>query len=116
MGQYKHLLEKYYLRQSEVLQNNRTEQVYITRELGEGNFDFFPDNWCKSFKMHCMPGGFMNSFKTPSKIPKHAKIIVFHGHPNPPEAIAGIWGAPVPWYKKFYKTVKPTQWIADYWR
>ena len=58
----------------------------------------------------------MNSFMTPTKIPKNAKIIGFHGNPNPPDAVAGVWGKPVPWYKKFYKTVKPTPWIAEYWR
>jgi hypothetical protein len=115
IGRHSHLLEKYRQQQIEVLSNNRTEQVYITRELGEGNFKYFPDDWCKSFKMHCMPGGFLNSFMTPTKIPPHSKIIVFHGAPNPPDAIAGRWGIPVPWYKRFYKTVKPTRWVAEHW-
>ncbi len=115
IGKFYHLLEKFQTEQAEVLRNNRTEQVYITRELGKGNFDYFPEEWCKSFKFHCMPGGFFNSLMTPTKIPRNAKIIVFHGNPNPPQAIAGVWGKPVPWYKKFYKTVKPTQWIAEYW-
>lgn len=114
--QYSHLLEKYRNDQTEVLKNNCTEQFYITRELGKGNFDFFPDSWCKSFKFHCMYGGFLNSFLTPKMPPAGSKIIVFHGSPNPPEALNGEWGSQhVPWYKKFYKTVKPTKWIADYW-
>ncbi len=116
MGKYKHLLDKYRDHQLEVINSHRTEQVYITRELGEENFDYFPDDWCKSFKFHCMPGGIMNSFKTPTHIPENARIIVFHGNPNPPDAIAGRWGAKVPWYKKWYKTVKPTPWIAEHWR
>jgi hypothetical protein len=115
IGKYTHLLEKYRNERDAVLKNNRTEQVYITRELGKDNFDYFPDDWCKSFKIHCMPGGFLNTFKAPTKIPRGAKIIVFHGNPNPPDAIAGRWGITVPWYKRFYKTVKPTQWIAQHW-
>ncbi|MCK5450906.1 MAG: glycosyltransferase, partial [Candidatus Omnitrophica bacterium] len=59
-GNY-HLLEKYNNQHEEVLNKNETEQVYITRELGKGNFDYFPEDWCKSFKMHCMPGGILNS-------------------------------------------------------
>ena len=105
IGKHTHLLEKYRQHQDDVLKNNRTEQVYITRELGKENFDFFPEDWCKSFKFHCMPGGILNSFMPSTKIPKKAKVIVFHGNPNPPDAIAGVWGAPVPWYKKFYKTI-----------
>jgi len=116
IGKYYHLLEKYNNQHKEVLETYHTEQVYITRELGKENFDYFPNDWCKSFKMHCMPGGILNSFLTPTKIPPKVKIIVFHGQPNPPDAIAGTWGAPVQWYKRFYKTIKPTKWIKNYWK
>jgi len=116
VGMYTHLLEKYQTQQELVVKTHRTEQVYITRELGKGNFDYFPDEWCKSFKFHCMPGGPLNSFMTPTRIPPGAKIIVFHGNPKPSDAIAGVWGKPVPWFKKFYKSVKPTKWIADHWK
>jgi len=115
-GQYPRLLDRYQREQENVVKANRTEQVYITRELGKGNFDYFPDDWCKSFKFHCLPGGILNSFITPRMAPKNAKIIVFHGNPNPIDAINGVWGAPVPWYKKFYKTVKPTPWVKDHWQ
>ncbi len=116
VGQHTHLLEKYRRQKDIVAREHRTEQVYITRELGENNFEFFPDDWCKSFKFHCLPGGVLNSLIPPSKIPKNSKIIVFHGTPNPINAIRGEWGKPVPWYKKFYKTVKPTRWVADFWK
>ncbi|WP_200807019.1 hypothetical protein [Thiothrix eikelboomii] len=42
-------------------------------------------------------------------IPEGAKIIIFHGHPEPHEAIQGIT-------HKWYRPVRPTQWVADYWR
>ncbi len=116
VGQYSQLLKKYQEQQERVVKTHRTEQVYITRELGRDNFDYFPANWCKSFKMHCMPGGLLNSFITPRHIPKDAKIIVFHGNPNPIDAINGQWGAAVPWFKKFYKTVKPTKWLEKHWK
>ena len=86
------------------------------KKLGWENIEWFPVEWCRSFKDHCMPGGILNSLITPTKIPEGAKIIVFHGQPNPPDAIAGTWGAPVQWYKRFYKTVKPTKWIEAYWK
>lgn len=116
VGRYRHLLEQYRDDPDGVAQKHRTEQVYITRALGEGNFDYFPDEWCKSFKFHCLPGGVFNSFIPSRGFPAGARIIVFHGNPNPPDAIAGIWGKPVPWYKRFYKSVRPATWIADYWR
>ena len=89
-GTCTHLLEKYNSQYDEVVKHNETEQMYITRELGKGNFDYFPEDWCKSFKMHCMPGGFLNSFIAPTVIPKNVRIVVFHGNPNPPNAIAGV--------------------------
>ena len=50
----------------------------------------------------------------------NTKIIVVHGNPNPIDAINGVWGAPVPWFKRFYKTVKPTKWLeqpgSQYWQ
>ncbi|MCW7753205.1 hypothetical protein OOT00_04300 [Desulfobotulus sp. H1] len=116
MGQYEHLLQTYLKNPDKTAATYRTEQVYITRALGKTGFDFFPKEWCKSFKFHCMPGGILNSFMAPTAIPEGAKIIVFHGNPNPPEAIQGIWGKKVPWFKKFYKTVKPTPWLAEHWR
>jgi hypothetical protein len=115
-GQHPELLEKYRKQQDLVVKKHITEQVYIPRELGKGHFDFFPEEWCKSFKYHCMHGGIKNSFLPPAAFPKNSKIIVFHGHPNPINAIEGNWGKPVPWYKRFYKTVKPTQWVAEHWR
>jgi hypothetical protein len=116
MGKYQYLLKNYLDAPDETAKKYRTEQVYITRALGKKGFDFFPDKWCRSFKFHCMSGGFLNIFITPKQRPHSTKLIVFHGNPNPSDALAGIWGKPVPWYKKFYKTVKPTPWIADYWK
>ncbi len=116
VGRYQPLLARYLANPDATARQYLTEQVYITRALGEGNFDFFPPEWCRSFKFHCLPGGILNSFFTPTMIPENARVIVFHGNPNPPDAIAGVWGAPVPWYKRFYKTVRPTAWLADYWR
>ena len=91
----------------------RIEQTFLSRELPE--ITFWPDDWVVSFKRHCLPGGikfpraFLNYFK-PSFKPENASIVVFHGHPNPDDAIAGRWpGGP-------HKRLLPAKWIADYWR
>ncbi|MFH7327112.1 hypothetical protein [Desulfurivibrio sp. C05AmB] len=116
VGAYHHLLDNYLADRNGIAAKFETEQKYITRALGKDNFAYFPDEWCRSFKMHCLPGGILNSFIAPTGIPAKARVIVFHGNPNPPDALAGVWGKPVPWYKRFYKTLKPTPWIAEYWR
>lgn len=111
------LLLKHYMENTEqVLNSYRTEQAYITGFLSEGGFAFFPQDWCVSFKKHCMPSGVLRFFSSKVTEPKSAKIVVFHGRPNPPDAIEGRWGKVLPWYKKWYKRVQPSQWVADNWR
>jgi len=87
----------------------RNEQEYITQYLGrQGKVAYWPEGWCVSFKRHCVPRGLMSWFRPPT-IPAGAKIIAFHGKPNPPDAIVGISG-------KWYRRVPPTPWVAKHWR
>ena len=87
----------------------RNEQEFITQYLGrQGKVSFWPQGWCVSFKRHCVPRGLRSWVQAPT-IPAGAKIIAFHGKPNPPDAIAGDSG-------KWYRRVPPTQWVADHWR
>ncbi len=87
----------------------RNEQEFITQYLGrQGKVQYWPQAWCVSFKRHCVPRGLMSWFKSPT-IPPGAKIIAFHGKPNPPDAIAGVSG-------KWYRRVPPTAWVAEHWR
>jgi len=87
----------------------RNEQEFITQYLGrQGKVQYWPNDWCVSFKRHCVPRGLMNWFREPT-IPPGAKIIAFHGKPNPPDAIAGDSG-------KWYRRVPPTAWVAEHWR
>lgn len=70
---------------------------------------FWPEEWCPSFRRHCM-------YRTPlcyllrPRIPPGAKIIVFHGFPKPPDAARG--------YFRFrsLKYCHPTPWIKEHWR
>ena len=87
----------------------RNEQEFITLYLArQGKLSYWPEEWCRSFKRHCLQPGLMGWFKPPT-IPQGARLIAFHGKPNPPDAIAGNSG-------KWYRRVLPTQWVADHWR
>jgi hypothetical protein len=87
----------------------RNEQEFITQYLArQGKLRYWPAEWCRSFKRHCMRGGLMGWF-SPPVIPPGARIIVFHGKPNPPDVIAGVSG-------KWYRRVLPAAWVADNWR
>ena len=93
----------------------RIEQTFLSQELNkQGKLNYWPAEWCVSFKVHCLPGGwkfpkiFLNWFK-PSKLPETASVCVFHGAPNPDDALAGRWPG------KWYKRLLPADWIAKYW-
>ncbi|WP_374641057.1 glycosyltransferase [Hydrogenophaga sp.] len=92
-----------------VVEEVRNEQEFITGFLGrQGKVSYWPEEWCRSFKRHCMRRGIMGWF-APPVIPPGARVIAFHGKPNPPDAIAGISG-------KWYRRVLPTAWVAEHWR
>ncbi len=102
-----------------VKQYYTASQEYLSAKIIEryGKLNFWPDSWTRSFRFHCSPKGFLRHFFI-AKIPEGAKILVFHGSPKPHEALDGIWSntRKIPFWKRLYKTVRPTKWIADYWR
>ncbi len=114
-GQPQALLDRYLQDPLSVLQQYRTEQAYISGELGAQRCVFFPSSWCVSFKKHCMPRGLRRWRASENTPPESARIVVFHGRPNPPDALIGSWGKAVPWYKRWYKRLQPAPWIARYW-
>ena len=94
-----------------VLKRWRIEQQYISDLIPQQNF--WPREWCLSFKHSILPPFPVNWFKTP-ELPADARIVAFTGHPDPDEALEGKW--PAPWYKRHYKHVRPTLWIGEHWR
>ncbi|WP_198009808.1 hypothetical protein [Legionella tunisiensis] len=90
------------------LKRVRNEQEYCTHFIAnQGKLDYWPTGWCQSFKRHCLPS-FPGNLYRPAQLPKEAKVIVFHGKPNPHEAILGKSG-------KWYRKVLPVNWIEEYW-
>ncbi|MCB5412313.1 glycosyltransferase [Pseudogemmobacter sp. CC-YST710] len=87
----------------------RNEQEFVTSYFSrKGLMGYWPKGWCVSFKRHCMHRGLMGFFR-PARIPQGAKIVVFHGKPNPPDAIIGRSG-------KWYRRVLPVAWVDELWR
>ena len=109
IGQYPEILE-YFEKNSELVKSEvRHEQAYLSREIHKlGKLKYWPDEWVPSFKYRCCPSWVKSWFQAPF-IPQNAKIIIFHGLPNPPEAIKGISG-------KWYRHIKPSPWIGKYWK
>lgn len=90
----------------------RNSQTFVSRTLG--HVDFFPSEWCLSFKHSLIPAWPLNFFKTPP-LPPEARIVAFTGKPDIDEAARGEWPVKGAW-KKLYKHVRPTPWITRHWR
>ena len=92
-----------------ILRTFRNEQAYLSKMIEEkGIFQYWPSSWCPSFKYHCVPSFPLNYLFRP-KIPYGAKIILFHGLPEPSEAAEGISG-------KWYRYIKKSPWINEHWQ
>lgn len=94
---------------------NTASQEYLSSKIVEkyGKLNFWPKDWCRSFKFHCLPTPmipFLRRIKM-AKIPKDAKIICFHGAPKASDAANGVWPEKNPIKRFFYKHIKPVTWI-----
>ncbi len=109
IGDLSWVLERYNADPEGVMASYRNEQIYLTETLHDAGYNmvYWPAEWCVSFKKHCMPSRLLAPFVRPRE-PKQAKIVVFHGHPKPDEAIRGEW-------KGKWKWMRSTPWVARYW-
>jgi hypothetical protein len=110
VGSHPYLLQDLLAGPKAIFERFPNSQTYISKSIQQ--ISYWPDDWCILFKVQCVPPMPLRWWKTPA-LPKGAKIVCFPGDPNPDDALAGHW--PCKWYKKIYKHILPTPWIADYW-
>lgn len=83
-----------------------TEQAFMTYAMKEVHW--WPEEWCRSYKRHCRPAFPLNLCTTPHQ-PADCRILVFHGRPDPDEAIRGFRG------RKLHHHMLPAPWIKNFW-
>ncbi|WP_435933055.1 glycosyltransferase [Moraxella bovoculi] len=106
---YPNLLSHFEQNFEKIRNEVRHEQAYLSNYLREHHhLEYWDPTWCVSYKYHCLQKIPLAYFKPPVK-PKDAKIVIFHGEINPPDAINGGGG-------KWYRHVLPSQWIKDAWQ
>ena len=109
IGQHEDVIENFKNNFTDIKNKHRNEQEYLSAFMDKKNLlSYWPEDWCKSFKKHCIHKG-LKQFFYPPELPENTRIVIFHGKPNPPEAIAGKSG-------KWYRKVLPTPWVKDFWR
>jgi len=111
VGSLTHIWETFRADPMQQMRIHRNSQTFVCRNLR--HVDFFPPEWCLSFKHSILPRWPLNLFLTP-QLPRDARTIAFTGKPDIDEAAVGKW--PTVWWKKTYKTVRPTTWLLDLWQ
>ncbi|MDR1383740.1 MAG: hypothetical protein LBJ67_07845 [Planctomycetaceae bacterium] len=110
IGQHADILEHFLTHGESVRAEHRNEQAYLSHAMYvKGILEYWDDAWCRSFKRHCLRSFPLGYFVEPQQ-PVNAKIVIFHGNPNPDVAIRGYTG------KCGLRVVRPTSWIAEHWK
>ena len=109
IGKHGYVFDNFISNFDEVIKIHRNEQEFLTQEFyDKGLLQYWPKEWCPSFKYDCHSKLPFNFWKKPT-IPEGSKIIIFHGEINPHKAIEGGKG-------KWYRYVPAAPWVADYWK
>jgi len=90
------------------LANFRPPQSYLTHCI-RPRMVYWPDEWVRSFKRHCMHPFPLNLLLKP-RLPARARMVAFHGRPDPDEAAQGYRDA------KLRHRCLPAPWITEHWR
>ena len=104
------IFERFMAERDAALSRYRTvvDQRYLAEALGPEKA-WWPSAWVVSFKRHCIPA-FPGNLLVPPRLPPEARIVVFHGRPNPHEALAGYR------CRRPHRNCRPTDWIGRHWR
>lgn len=112
VGEMTYIFDEFARNGQTIVDTFPNSQTFISTTAKE--MTFFPPEWCVSFKHTLMPTWPLNFFVVPP-LPPRTKVVAFTGKPDPHEARDGIWPVNATW-KKLYKHVRPTPWIAEHWR
>ena len=108
LGAHTDVLAHFRSHVQEVRANFRHEQAYLSDFVHrQGKLAYWPADWCRSYKYHCVPRWPLNHFLMPT-IPAGARVLVFHGVVNPPDALVGQ-------RKRNWRHMLPAPWIAGHW-
>ncbi|MGI4777085.1 MAG: glycosyltransferase [Janthinobacterium lividum] len=108
LGMHADVLAHFRANMDQVQRDFRNEQAYLSDFLHrQEKLDYWPDAWCPSFKYHGIPMWPTNYWREPF-VPDGARIVVFHGECNPPDALAGR-------RNRAFRFIHPARWISRFW-
>lgn len=135
VGGNPHILDDFRANPQAIADKYQFEQHYVTA-AAKGGIKFWPEEWTRHFRLHCLPKFPLRYFMT-ARLPPKAKIVTFPGGPNPDDVQVGRWNKKVPahrgrWehfmatfgdervdkkrWRHVQRYVLPVPWIAEHWR
>ncbi|MDB5525328.1 MAG: hypothetical protein JWM58_3091 [Rhizobium sp.] len=108
VGQHSYILDAYVADPAAATAGYEISQQFQSAQLAlHGHLQYWPREWCVSFKNACVPRYFKSFFHDPS-LPKGARIVVFAGNPKMSEVLEG--GG-----QKWYRRIGNTGWLRQAW-
>ena len=109
LGAHADVLARFRAEHDEIRARFRNEQTYLSDALAkQGKLTYWDRGWCASYKYHCLAHWPANYWRDP-RIPAGARVLIFHGVMNPPDALAGRSNGN-------WRYARPANWIAEHWR
>ncbi|PPJ46039.1 hypothetical protein C0075_10025 [Rhizobium sp. KAs_5_22] len=108
-GRHAYILDAYVADPEGATARYEISQQFQSAQLeAHGHLQYWPQEWCVSFKNACVPPFFNSYFKDPVP-PPNAKIVVFAGTPKMSEVLDG--GG-----HKWYRRIGNVDWLRKAWR
>jgi hypothetical protein len=108
IGAHADVLDYFRANEKEMRDKFRNEQTYLSDYVHkQGKLSYWPSDWCPSFKYGGIPLWPTNYWRAPF-VPEGARVMIFHGECNPPDALAGR-------RNRKFRFIRPARWVADYW-
>lgn len=108
IGAHTDLYDHFMRDPAKVVATYSNSQTFISRYLGN-RLTFWPAEWVRSFKVHCVPPFLARAFVVP-RLPEGARIVAFPGDPKMPDAAEGKWPGGL------HKFIRKTPWISGFWK
>lgn len=108
-GEHAYILDAYIADPEGATSTYEISQQFQSAQLAKhGHLQYWPREWCVSFKNACVPRYFRSYFEDPA-LPEGARIVVFAGNPKMSEVLEG--GG-----QKWYRRIGRIDWLRQAWR
>ncbi|SCZ66579.1 hypothetical protein SAMN04488118_106210 [Epibacterium ulvae] len=108
IGAHSYILEAFVADPDAATRDFEISQQFQSAQLAKhGHLNYWPSEWCVSFKKHCVPPHLASYFSDPT-LPKGAKIVLFAGNPKMDDALerkSGVW----------YRRIGNVDWLKSAW-